>query len=429
MFKAIRQSEFSKQVATLLTGSALAQSLPFIAEPFITRLYSAAELGIITLFTSVAVMFSIIATGRYEFAIMLPKSKSSSINLLFLSLFITLLIAISSFFVTWLLNDWVCDLKGNDELGRFLWYIPISVFSAGVFKSFNQWANRSAYHSWMSVAKITQSGTMSGLNVLFGYMKMGSAGLIIAYLSGQLLSIIPVLFPFLRKDKKLIKKVNKPEMLALAKEYKKFPTTNSLHAFTDMFFLSLLVFLISYYFGDDITGYYGRTYKVLLAPSILIGGVIGQIFFRKMSIMKANGENTQTFFKKIVALLFIIGLPIFVIIMIFGPEIFGLYLGENFKIAGSFAAILAPWIWLKFITSPLTMVPVVFNKMNTSFFIGSIANILMVGAVFIGGYLKWNIIDTFKLLTILQFIILSIYGFWTYTLVKNDLTTPKSNLL
>ena len=428
MFKAIRQSEFAKQVATLLTGSALAQSLPFIAEPFITRLYTAAELGIITLFTSVAVMFSIVATGRYEYAIMLPKSKNNSINLLFLSLFITFIIAGFSFFITWILNDWVCRIKGNDELGIFLWYVPLSVLFVGVFNSFNQWANRNAYHKWMSLAKVTQSGTTSGLNVALGFMKMGNAGLIIAYLSGQFLTIIPVLIPFLKKDKKLVKKLDKQKMKALAKEYKKFPTTNSLHAFSDMFFLSLLVFLISYYFGDDITGYYGRTYKILLAPSILIGGVIGQVFFRKMSIMKANGENTQTFFKKIVSLLFIIGLPIFVIIMVFGSEIFELYLGENFKLAGSFAAILAPWIWLKFISSPLTMIPVVFNRLNTSFLLGSIANIFLVSAIIIGGSLNWTVINTFKLLTILQLIILSIYVFWTYSLVKKDLTTNKDVL-
>lgn len=420
MFKKIRESEFAKQVATLLTGSALAQTMPFFAEPFITRLYTASELGIITLFTSVAVMFSIIATGRYEFAIMLPKSKAKSINLLFLSLAITVLIAIISFFVTWLLNDWVCKIKESDELGRFLWYVPISVLAIGFFNSFNQWANRNAYHRHMAYSKITESGTSSGLNVLFGYMKLGSPGLIIAYLSGQVLSIIPVLWPFLKKDRKLTKEVNKKDIKSLAKTYKKFPTTNSLHAFADMLFLSVLVFLISYYFGDDVTGYYGRTYKILLAPSILIGGVIGQIFFRKISIMKSHGEKMESFFLKIVAMLFLIGLPIFVILMIFGPEIFNLYLGANFKIAGTYAAILAPWIWLKFITSPLTMVPVVFDKLNTSFVLGSIANLLLVGAVYIGGSYSWSVIDTFKLLTALQVIILIIYALWTYTLVKKD---------
>ena len=423
MLNNLKQSEFAKQVATLLTGSALAQTLPFIAEYFIARLYTPAELGIITLFTSVAVMFSIVATGRYEFAIMLPKEKSKSVNILFLSLFITMFVAVLSFVVTWLLNDWVCEVKGSDELGRFLWYVPISVLAVGVFNSFNQWANRNAYHKHMAASKISESGTTSSLNVLFGYLKLGNTGLIIAYLSGQLASTIAVIIPFLRKDKKLVKEVNKPEMISLAKKYKKFPTTNSLHAFTDMFFLSALVFLISYYFGDDTTGYYGRTYKILLAPSILIGGVIGQVFFRKISIMKSDNEYMMDFFKKILALLFIIGLPIFVTLMIFGEEIFGLYLGDNFKTAGIFAAILAPWIWLKFITGPLVMVPVVFDRLNTSFLFGTLANLLLVGAVVIGGNLSWDVATTFKLLTLLQMIIWGIFILWIYFLIKkNDRT-------
>ncbi|NPD83306.1 oligosaccharide flippase family protein [Lentimicrobium sp. L6] len=418
MFKEIKQSEFAKQVATLLTGSLLAQVLPFIAEYFITRLYTAAELGIITLFTSVAVMFSIIATGRYEFAIMLPKEKEKSINVLFLALFITVIIAIVSFFVTWLLNDWVCKVQKSDELGRFLWYVPISVLAVGVFNSFNQWANRNAYHNYMAASKVSESGTTSGLNVLFGYMKLGNAGLIIAYLSGQLISTIAVLIPFFKKDKALVKEVKKSEMKSLAKKYKKFPTTNSLHAFMDMFFLSVLVFLISHYFGDDITGYYGRTYKILLAPSILIGGVVGQIFFRKISIMKSNDESMMVFFQKIILLLFLIGLPIFVIIMLFGPEIFELYLGKNFITAGTYAAILAPWIWMKFITGPLAMVPVVFDKLNASFLFGSLSNLLLVCAIVIGGSYDWSVTGTFKLLTVLQIIVLSFFILWVYSLIK-----------
>jgi len=420
LFKEIRQSEFAKQVATLLTGSALAQTLPFIAEPFIARLYTASELGIITLFTSIAVMFSIVATGRYEFAIMLPKEKSKSINILFLSLLITVFVAIVSLIVTWLLNDWVCEVKQSDELGRFLWYVPISVLAVGVFNSFNHWANRNAYHQYMAASKISESGTTSGLNVLFGYLKLGSTGLIIAYLSGKLASTIAVIIPFFKKDKALFKEVNKTDMKSLAKQYKKFPTTNSLHAFTDMFFLSVLVFLISYYFGDDVTGYYGRTYKILLAPSILIGGVIGQVFFRKISIMKSNEERMMGFFKKVLALLFIIGLPIFVTLMLFGKEIFGLYLGENFKIAGVYAAILAPWIWLKFITGPLVMVPIVYNRLNASFLFGTLANLLLVGAVLIGGNWAWDVILTFKLLTLLQLVIWSSFILWVYNLIRNN---------
>jgi lipopolysaccharide exporter len=141
------------------------------------------------------------------------------------------------------------------------------------------------------------------------------------------------------------------------------------------FFLSLLVFLISHYFGNDVTGYFGRTYKILLVPSILIGGAIGQIFFRKISIMKSSAESMIQFYKKIVVLLFGIGLPVFVLIMVFGENIFTIYLGDNFAVAGLYAAILAPWIWMKFVTGPLAMVPVVFNKLNTSFYFSVVTNI------------------------------------------------------
>jgi len=414
----LRQSEFVQQVAILLSGSALAQVLPFIAEPFITRLYTASELGIITMFVSVAVMFSIVATARYEFAILLPKSDKESLNIVALSLLITVVVSALSLFAMWLLKDWMAALKGNNDLAQFLWYVPLSVFAVGLFNTFNNWANRKAYTRNMAMSKIAESGSSSGFNVIFGYMKLGSTGLVLAFLIGQIVSVLPVIFPFLRRDCKRMSEVTKSEMVHQAGVYKKFPTTHSFQAFTDMFFLSLVVFLISYYFGDEITGYYGRTYRILLAPSVLIGGVIGQIFFRKISGYKANSEPMMGIFKKTVLSLFLIGLPIFTAIMIFGQWLFSLYLGSAFAIAGLYAATLAPWIWIKFITGSIAMVPVVFNRLNTSFLFSSVSNILMIATIVIGGHLHWEVSHTFALLSALQILVWGYYILWTYQLVR-----------
>ena len=419
MFKELRKSEFVRQVLTLFTGSAIAQSLPFFAEPAITRLYTPAELAIIGLYTSVAMMFAIVATGRYELAIMLPRSKRKSINLVALSFFITIGVTIISFFSVFLLNDWICEIQKSDVLGQFLWYVPISVFAIGVFSTLNQWTNRQGHHKWMAASRITQSGTNSSLALIFGFLKMGNLGLIIAYISGQVLSVFPVLIKFLKKDKSLLKEVTKKEIKEVAIEYKKFPTINSLHAFADMFFLSALMFLLLYYFGEDATGYYSRTYKILLVPAIFIGSAISQIFFRKISTMKTNNEPMIMFLRRMAGILFLIGLPIFVLLMVLGPQIFEFVLGDGYFIAGQYAAILAPWIWMKFIVSPFTLVPVVFNKLSLSFLFGSICNIGLVLTIIIGGSQGWSIYNTFYLLSAVQLFVLPIYLYWTFSLAKN----------
>ena len=47
---------FYKNILTLLKGSFLAQLIPLIISPFITRLYSPKELGILALFSSISVI-------------------------------------------------------------------------------------------------------------------------------------------------------------------------------------------------------------------------------------------------------------------------------------------------------------------------------------------------------------------------------------
>src|SRR5689334_14069813 len=54
---------------TLLTGGALAQALPLLLGPWLTRLYSPQEFGLYHLFAAVAANIAVVACARYEFAL------------------------------------------------------------------------------------------------------------------------------------------------------------------------------------------------------------------------------------------------------------------------------------------------------------------------------------------------------------------------
>jgi hypothetical protein len=51
---------------------------------------------------------------------------------------------------------------GNKTLSAFLWMVPFSVMIVGFYNTFNQWANRKAYHKWMATSRLAESGTSSG---------------------------------------------------------------------------------------------------------------------------------------------------------------------------------------------------------------------------------------------------------------------------
>lgn len=78
MLKNYFKSEFNKNVTTLFTGTVIAQAIPIAISPILSRLYSPDEFGVWALYVSLVMFFSVFSTGRYQFAIMLPKEKKRS---------------------------------------------------------------------------------------------------------------------------------------------------------------------------------------------------------------------------------------------------------------------------------------------------------------------------------------------------------------
>ena len=78
LFQTKKESEFYKNVLTLMSGTLIAQALPFFTSPILSRIYSPENFGVYGLFTSIVGVTAVLATGRYELAIMLPKKETDA---------------------------------------------------------------------------------------------------------------------------------------------------------------------------------------------------------------------------------------------------------------------------------------------------------------------------------------------------------------
>ena len=215
------KSEFSRNVLTLMTGTTIAQAIPIAISPILTRIYTPEDFGVFALFIAITAIFSSIANGRYELAIMLPKKEEDAINIFALGFIITS--AISFFLLVLVLifqNDFV-ELLQNKSIGIWLYFVPITVFFTGLFNILNHFNNRKKYYKDIANATILKSIVLAIVQLLIGFMKQGVAGLI----SGQIISQFFANTKLLKniiKDKILISKISKVKMIALAKRYRDF---------------------------------------------------------------------------------------------------------------------------------------------------------------------------------------------------------------
>jgi O-antigen/teichoic acid export membrane protein len=198
------KSEFSRNVLTLITGTTIAQAIPIAISPILTRIYTPADFGVFALYMSIASIMSVIATGRYELAIMLPKKDEDAINIVALSLMISFFISLVSLMIVFIFNSQITNLLGNHEISNWLYFIPITVLLTGIYQSFNYWSNRKKHYKRLALSRVLQSGTTSSANLGMGYYGFGSSGLILGGVLGQGIAVTMLAKVIWKEDNKLL---------------------------------------------------------------------------------------------------------------------------------------------------------------------------------------------------------------------------------
>jgi len=133
------KSEFGKNTLSLVSGNIIAQSIPMILAPILTRIYTPEEFVLFATFMSIVGIFMVIATGKYEMAIVMPEKDKETINIFALSILITIFISILSLIIVSIFNEEIVKLINHEELKNWLFLIPISVLVSGFLQTMNLW--------------------------------------------------------------------------------------------------------------------------------------------------------------------------------------------------------------------------------------------------------------------------------------------------
>ncbi len=354
------KSEFSRNVATLMTGSMVAQAIPIAISPILTRIYTPDDFGIFALYMSIASIFATFATGRYELAIMLPKKNEDAVNVLFLSLTVTFVVSLLSLLVIFLFNRQIVYLLNAPTLSNWLYIIPLSVLFTGLYQSFNYWNNRSKQYKRLAVSRVVQSTATGTTNLGMGWSGFGASGLILGGLAGQIAAASVLGKTIWKNDSDIFGYRNKIKIIALMKKYKKFPLLNLPNALVDSFRMSGINMLIAKFFATATLGQFSLAWKMVQVPIVLVGGALGQVFFQKVS--SVHKADLYALIIKYIMKASLVAAPIFLVIYLFSVDIFSFVFGENWKLAGESASVMAPWLFINFVTSPLVSVMLVLNK-------------------------------------------------------------------
>ena len=352
------KSEFSRNVLTLMTGSAIAQAIPIAITPILTRLYTPEDFGLLALYMSAASLVSVLATGRYELAIMLPKKDTDALHIVFLSLWITLGMTLLASVILFFFNGAIANFLGDATLASWLYMIPLSIFLSGLYQSVNYWNNRKKQYRRLAVNKIIQSSSTATLHLGLG--NIGGGGLILGTVAGQALAASVLGKQTWSSTRRLVPAVTKLKMLALLRKYRKLPLLNLPNVFIDNIRTAGINILIAKFFTGAVLGQFALAWKMVQAPMSLIGRSLSQVFFERLAT--APQSELASIIRIFLLKAAVISLPMFLLIYLFAEPLFIVVFGEQWALAGQAASIMSPWLFFNFLTSPVATVFVILNR-------------------------------------------------------------------
>jgi O-antigen/teichoic acid export membrane protein len=355
-YRKISQSRIVKDTLILIGGTGISQIIPVLASLILTRLYQPEDFGLLALYVSLLSITGAASTGRYELAIMLPKSPSSAVYLVYLSSFVTLTVALVFMIACVLFSPSIATFLNNQQLTTWLYILPLSILFFGVNQTFVFYSNRLGDYKTISINKILKSSSVALVKIGLGLAGLTSIGLILGNIVGAAISVSFLVKTHFRSLKNTLRYFSLRRMIRFFGIYRKFPKYDLFSAVLNATSLHIPILLLSYYFNDEITGYYSLAHIVLSMPVTLVSLSTGQVFYENASKILKNSKNLHPLMVKIFTRLVLLGGIIMLILGLFGVSIFSFVFGPDWSPSGAYARVMSPWLFMVFITMPFTYV-------------------------------------------------------------------------
>jgi O-antigen/teichoic acid export membrane protein len=372
---ALPSGTFLSGVATLMGGTALAQAVPMLAAPVLTRLYSPSDFGALALFTAVAAVGGVVACARYELAIVLPDDEADVRALAFLSIGLAATIACLLQVFMLVASPWAAEQMGNPSIAPWLLLVPIVVFLIGLFNTLNYVITRSAGFPLLARARVAQALSGSGSQVGLGTVWASPGGLIV----GNALSASVAVGALVRRarDQGYGRRPSLQRVRAVARRYSDFPKYSIVSALAQTSSLLLVSVVLTRFYSAEVLGEYALVLRVLGLPLTLIAGTVGQVYFQQASAALRESGSILEIFHRTLRALTVAALVSSALAFFLLPTVFGVVFSSEWRGAGTLARNLLPGFTMQFIVAPLTMTNLVNNKVRLGL-IGDLALLMSV---------------------------------------------------
>lgn len=365
-----------RHVATLGAGTGLVMVVQLAAQVPIGKMYGDAEMGLYRNLVAFATIVAMAVTLRLEMAIPLADDQDEADDLARLTLVLATVASILLVPVAMLLAFGPRPVPEGYRLAVLI--APFVLWASAGFNILRSHLSRRELFRNVSNSNVTGTVATVGVQMGLGLARQTRTGLGIGYGVGRLLSTALML-----RVSRLTWR-GRPRW-ALVRRWSQFPVWVLLPAVLNAITVGAVTPLITLFYDERFAGQFGFSQLLLAAPVALLGQAVASVFYVRFAAMHRGAQDTSAHMTRLAAVLLGIALAVFVPVTLLCREVFALLWTDNrWEVAGLITGILAPYLMVNFVSSPLSGYATVKNEVRRLFALAWIEAGLRIPALALG---------------------------------------------
>lgn len=347
-----------RNIIGMMFGTVIVQSIPIIASLLITRLYFPADFGEFSAWLAYASVMGVFYSLRYEAALVVVDDGEARVVGLLAIFFAIVLCTLLTFLLFFILVSWV---HFDIPITNFM-LLPFAAFGISLNVAVQAKAAADGQYKKLILMRAIQVLSIAALQILFGIFLSNSFSLSIAFLTGNLISSLIWIIPFLLRISTTVDVINKVKKFFSVN--KKFALVGLPAALINTVAAQLPLIIILARFGEAQAGYFALTMKVMGAPITLVGKAVLDVFRRTAAQgFREKGQFRHEYIRTF-KLLMVSSCILVIGTIFFAKSIFILAFGDGWVKSGELAVLLLPLFAMRFVASPLSYVIYIVQKQH-----------------------------------------------------------------
>lgn len=416
----VLRTTFARSTAILTSAAAIQNIMVLAVSPILSRLFTPEEFGAVGLLYAIAAVPATLSTGHYFLAVMQTRKQVETINIIALSWVCILtttalgcgVVAIGHFHPG-LIGDF------GRQLGPLLLLAPLVMLTEGALSTGRIWDLRRADYRSLFRNRLIETGTMIMAQLAAGLAGAGPLGLAGGRLLGVAAAAIDAGRVFLgdigRRGRRTF---SLRKMRQMAARYWRFPAFQTPAELMGCLIRQMPPILLAAYFSMEATGLYWLANRVLERPILLFGVDMSRVFMQQIAERRDRGGDVLSLFVKVTLFMAALSLPAFLLVIVFGPQLFAFVFGAEWYHAGEYARWMALFSFAYLFALPTRAMTAVFSLQRAYAIAEVIRTVLGAISIVLAARMTGDDVTAMAAFSVVQLAVLTVFVVAVFLIVR-----------